>query len=354
LLKKEGYATIHIGKWHLGGLRTVDFKQRNRARGPREHGFDHYLTLREEQPFRRKIMKKKQMYRKGGTCLLRDDKLIGPEDPYYNKYLTDINGDETIHHINTCHENKQPFFINLWWNVPHVPLEPAPEPHWSQTAAEGISDDQHCFRSMVARLDYQVGRVLDQLDKLGIADNTLIVFTSDNGGAAEANNGKLKGGKTDLHEGGIRVPFIARWPKKIAAGTTSGELGHTNDILPTICSAVGVPLPQDHTFDGVDLLPHLLDRKQHVERGTVFWQMHLYRNLQRHYPKPKPYATEIARRGKWKMLAFEAKPVELFDIEADIYEKQNLLEREPELVESLRKELVAWLAEPRQRFEHIK
>ena len=97
-------------------------------------------------------------------------------------YLTDILGEEALAQIKKHHEKNQPFFINLWWLTPHTPYEPAPEPHWSQTAAEGISEDQHCFRSMVARCDYQIGRILDTLDQLGIADDTLVIFLSDNGG----------------------------------------------------------------------------------------------------------------------------------------------------------------------------
>ena len=118
----------------------------------------------------------------------------------------------------------KPFFLNLWWLTPHKPYEPAPEPHWSQTAAEGISEDQHCYRSMMARMDYNFGKILDKLDKLGIADNTIVLFLSDNGGAYECNNGPLKGGKTDLHEGGIRVAGLARWPGKIASAAESGVL----------------------------------------------------------------------------------------------------------------------------------
>lgn len=353
LLKQAGYGTVHIGKWHLGGLRLADCAMRERSPGPHQHGFDHYLCQREEQPLRGKMGAERVLYRKGGTCLLRDDAEVKPDDPYYNMYLTDIIGAEAVRQIKRYHEENRPVFINLWWLVPHKPYEPAPEPHWSQTAADGISDDQHRFRSMVARVDHQVGHVLDTLDQLDIADNTLVLFLSDNGGAFEANIGPLKGGKTDLHEGGIRVPFLARWPGKIKADSMSTQLGHSTDLLPTLCSAAELPLPDHHRIDGIDLLPLLTDEVQSVKRGTVFWQIDLYKKMQRHEPKPKPYATEIARRGRWKMLALEGTPVELFDVEADIGEKDNLLTREPELAASLGRELRAWLAEPRQPFKRI-
>lgn len=240
--------------------------------------------------------------------------------------------------------------MNLWWLAPHTPYEPAPEPHWSQTADEEISDDQHRFRSMVARMDYQVGRILDTLDRLKIANNTLVIFLSDNGGAYEANIGELKGGKTDLHEGGIRVPFLARWPGRIKVGSVSNEIGHSTDLLPTICSAAEIPLPKNLKLDGINLLPLLQGERKQLERNTVFWQLNLYKHLQRHYDKPKPYATEIARRNHWKMLALNGKPVELFDIEEDIEEKNNLIHEHPDVVKSMKIELQDWLTQPRQPY----
>jgi N-acetylgalactosamine-6-sulfatase len=170
---------------------------------------------------------------------------------------------------------------------------------------------------------------------------------SDNGGAYEADVGGFKGGKTDLHEGGIRVPMVVNWPGKIAAGTSSDMLGHTNDVLPTLCAAAGVAVPASAKVDGVDLLPHMTGRTTRIERGTVFWQMDLYKHLQRHYPKPKPYSTEVARRGRWKLLALEGKPQELFDIEADPFERNNLLDQHPEIVRELTAQLEKWLAESR-------
>lgn len=348
LLKTAGYQTAHVGKWHLGGVRVTDAGRRDQVLGPREHGFDHYLTQQEQQPLRSKMGRERTLFRKGGTCLLRDDKVVSEDDPYYPMYLTDIWGDESVRLIEEFNKKDKPFFLNLWWLTPHKPYEPAPEPHWSQTAAKGISKDQHRFRSMMARMDYNFGKILDTLDRLKITDNTIVIFVSDNGGAYEANNGKLKGGKTDLHEGGIRVCGLARWPGHIKAGSESGVLGHSNDLLPTLCSAAGASLPKDDTFDGINLLPLLTGQSDSLKRETTFWQINLYKNLQRHYPKPKPYATEIARQGKWKLLAKDGEPVELFDIESDLYEKNNLLAENPKIASKLKKELKSWLAEPRR------
>ena len=243
LLKQAGYRTAHVGKWHLGGVRLKDCAMHDRVPGPHEHGFDHYLTQIEEPPLRPEMGRKRILYRQGGTCLLRDDRPVAADDPYYAMHFTDILGEEAIRQIRAARDDPRPFFVNLWFLDPHAPYEPAPEPHWSSTAAAGISDDQHRFRSMVARMDYQVGRILKMLDELGLANNTLVLFTSDNGGAYEANNGDLKGGKTDLHEGGIRVPFLARWPGHFRAGTESAEIGLATDLMPTCSPPQGCRCP---------------------------------------------------------------------------------------------------------------
>ncbi len=350
LLRGAGYVTAHVGKWHLGGLHVDKNGRRLEDQaGPRQHGFDFYQTQIEQQPLRGIMGKKRTIFREGGTVLLRNDQAVGKDDPYFSKHLTDANGDYTVQMIEKLAASGKPFFLNVWWLVPHKPYEPAPAPHWSATVKQGISDDQHRFRSMVQHMDAKVGEVLAKLDKLGIAENTLVIFTSDNGAAYEGNIGKLKGGKTDLHEGGIRVPMIVRWPGKIKADTVSNAFSHSNDLLPTFCEAAGLSLPKDLPLDGLSLLPHMTGEPDPTEkqRGTVFWQLDLYKNLQRHYPKAKPYATEVVRRGKWKMLALQGVPVELFDLKSDPYENDNLLEQQRSVATSMAGELKLWLAEDR-------
>ena len=349
LLRDNGYKTAHVGKWHLGGLHVDESGKRlENQPGPGQHGFDFYQTQIEQQPLRSRMGRERTIFRKGGTVLIRNGKRIGEDHPFYTKHFTDANGDYAIELIEKFSAEDQPFYLNLWWLVPHKPYEPAPEPHWSNTESEGISDDQHRFRSMVQHMDAKVGQILDKLDELGIADNTIILFTSDNGAAFEGNIGDLKGGKTDLHEGGIRVPMIVRWPASIDAGQTRHEFGHSNDLLPTFCEAAGVELPENLPLDGRSLLPQLTGQKSTEEaRGTVFWQLNLYKKIQRHYPKPNPYATEVAMQGKWKLLSLDGDPVELFDIEADPNEKNNLLESQPDRAATMANEVKAWLSEPR-------
>ncbi|MCY2973210.1 MAG: sulfatase-like hydrolase/transferase [Planctomycetota bacterium] len=348
LLKQNGYQTAHVGKWHLGGLHLAHAKNRDTSiPGPREHGFDHYLCQNEEPPLRPRLGNERRLYTDGGTCLLRDDEPVSESDPYFKMHLTDIIGAESIRLVEQFHAAKKPFFLNIWHLVPHLPYEPGSEPHWSATAAPGISDDQHRFRSMLAHMDATIGDLLKKLDQLSIRENTLIVLTSDNGGVFEGDIGPLKGGKTDLHEGGIRVSFIASWPGKIPAGRSTTSIGNTVDLLPTLCAAVGATVPDAAQVDGVNLLPHWQSGAAITRSDPLLWQLDLYPKLQRHYPKPKPYATEVAMEGEWKLLCRDAMPLELFDLEADLAETTNQLDNQPEIVARLARSVRAFLDAPR-------
>ncbi|MCA9118482.1 MAG: sulfatase-like hydrolase/transferase, partial [Planctomycetaceae bacterium] len=193
--------------------------------------------------------------------------------PYFTKHFTDANGDFALEMIERLSKDERPFFLNVWWLVPHKPYEPAPGPHWGATAAPDISEDQHRFRSMVRHMDARIGDLMRRLEQLGIADNTLVIFTSDNGAAFEGYIGELKGGKTDLHEGGIRVPLLAWWPGHIKAGQTSEAFLHSNDWLPTFCEAAGVEVPAAAQVDGRSVLAHLLGGEAPTweQRGDVHW-----------------------------------------------------------------------------------
>lgn len=350
LLRQAGYATAHVGKWHLGGLHLSHARNRTQAiPGPHEHGFEHYLCQNEEQPLRGRLGNARRLYRDGGTCLLRDDLPVPPSDPYYREHLTDIIGREAIRLVEEFHRQQRPFFLNVWHLVPHTPYEPATEPHFGRTSADGITEDQHRFRSMVAHLDATIGALLAQLVALGIERNTLVVFTSDNGGAYEADNGPFKGGKTDLHEGGIRVPMIASWPGRIAAGVSRNAAASTIDLLPTFCAAAGVPVPSSAGVEGIDLLPHLCAGASIADRGPLFWQLDLYRTMQRRSPKPQPYATEAISRGNWKLLARAGAPLELFNLAEDGGESDNRLAQHPAIAAELADEIRKFLAAPRDR-----
>lgn len=202
---------------------------------------------------------------------------------------------------------------------------------------------------MVEHMDAKVGEIVAKLDELGIRENTLLIFTSDNGGAWESDVGPYKGGKTDLHEGGIRVPAIFHWKGVIPAGKTSTCFGHHCDLLPTLCDAAGIAPPREARLDGVSLWDCLAKAKPCPSRGPVFWQMDLMKQIQRRHPKPQPYATEVARTGSWKMLATDGRPLALFDLDADPTEQTSVLDRNPEVAGRLAKELRGFLTAERNR-----
>jgi N-acetylgalactosamine-6-sulfatase len=202
---------------------------------------------------------------------------------------------------------------------------------------------------MMAHMDATIGALLAKLDELGIRKNTLVLFSSDNGGVYEGDIGPLKGGKTDLHEGGIRVPMIASWPGVIPAGRTIDAMAGSVDLLPTFCAAAGVTVPAAAAIDGIDLLPLLTGARTAAVRGPMYWQLDLYPNLQRYYPKPKPYATEAVMDGPWKLLARDGAPLELFHLESDIGETTNLLEAHPDRVQSMTALIRGFLDAPRDR-----
>jgi N-acetylgalactosamine-6-sulfatase len=287
-------------------------------------------------------LKERRLYRDGGKYLVGNDERL-PERP---EHWTNIKINEAITLIEKWNRSNEPFFLNLWFDVPHTPYEPAPEPHVSRYERMGASGDQLYFRSMVSNLDEQIGRLINTLRALELEENTLILFTSDNGAAWEGEVGPFKGGKTDLHEGGIRVPFFAVWPGKIPDGTVSLQRGHHIDLLPTICEAAGIEM-DGLKKDGVSLLPNLRNGFS-IERGTLFWQMDLYKSLQRHYPKPKPYSTTIAYQGVWKLLLDSIQPVELYHLENDPHEVMNLMDKNPDIVDGLTKEVLEFYSAPRK------
>jgi arylsulfatase A len=165
--------TLKSGIW--GGLQVDEIGDRLTDQpDPRQHGFDYYQSQIEQKPLRSRIGEERTLYRKGGTVLLRNDRVVPKETPSNEKHLTDPNADYAIEMIRSCAAAGQPFFLNPWWLVPHTPYEPAPEPNWSATASEKISEDQHRFRSMVRHMDANTGRILAVLKELNIADDTCV------------------------------------------------------------------------------------------------------------------------------------------------------------------------------------
>ncbi|MEO1011624.1 MAG: sulfatase-like hydrolase/transferase [Bacteroidota bacterium] len=333
LLKGQGYQTCHIGKWHLGGLRLSDIEKRKNDEpalpGPLQHGFDHYLANIEGRPIRRNHILKRTLYRKGGKTMLRNDERASAVEDHW----TEIKVTEAIQWLSNKRDRDTPFFLNMWFDVPHTPYEPAPAPHLSKYRKMGVEGDQLLFRSMVSHLDAEIGRLVDYLKENDLYENTLIVFTSDNGPAHQGSPGPFKGGKTDLHEGGIRVPMIAVLGGKIPEGTISFQPVHMVDLLPTISSLTGFESPRD--LDGIDMTRVLLEAGKEVPRPPMLFQMFLYKGYQNQGPKPTPYATGAVIDGNWKLLTDSLKPVELINLARDHREIYNLLKEKQGKVDSL-------------------
>ncbi len=264
VLKKADYKSIAIGKWHLGAHQSLR---------PLSRGFDAFFgflsgghtyfpetwTLRDEY----EVASQFDAYR---TKLLRDNTRMEE-----NEYLTDALSREAVNYIGQYQDG--PFFMYLAYNAPHTPLQ-ATEKYLSRF--EDIEDPKRkTYAAMVSAVDDGVGKILDKLEQLNIDQNTIIFFLSDNGGPERVNasdNGVLKGGKGDLFEGGVRVPFAMRWPSKIPKGTIFHAPVISLDIFATVIAQVRQPVETKHQLDGVDLLPYVLGERTDSPHELLFWR----------------------------------------------------------------------------------
>ncbi len=351
LLKNRGYRTFHIGKWHLGGLQEHQINARFSGEaginpGPLEHGFDHYLVNLEDT-IRGELVRTARLYRDGGRYLVRDDRRAD----LLEEHWTNIKTLEAMAMIDSSFESGRPFYINLWFDVPHTPYEPAPEPHLSKYKKRGFAGNKLFYCSMVSHLDACIGQIIQHLEELGIRDNTFVVFTSDNGPAHFGSTGYFKGGKADLHEGGIRVPFIASWPGRIPSGEVStGLVAAHVDLLPTFCDAASIPYDPSG-LDGINILPWLRGEETELPHREIFWQLDLYNWYPQPGDKPKPYSTTVLLNGKHKLLADSLLPVELFDLLDDPSEMNNKLDEKASLADSLSHKIREYLAAPRMSYK---
>ncbi len=298
LLRAAGYRTALVGKWHLGFLPNY---------GPLKSGYDSYYGIRG-----------------GAADYLRHDGSLWDGDARAHEagYLTDLFGDHAVRAIEDMARGPDPFLLSLHFTAPHWPWE-APEPDGeaesARIAAEPAPrlDDfdggaQSVFAAMVTRMDLQVGRVLDALDRAGIAAETIVVFTSDNGGERVANAWPFTGRKTELLEGGLRIPAILRWPGRVAPGRTSDQVMISMDWLPTLAAAAGTGPDPAYPTDGLDLLSHLAPGAAAVPRA-LYW---------RYLSKRQ----KAVRDGDWKFLEILGNTF-LFDVVADPMERANLKDR---------------------------
>jgi len=340
-LRNGGYQTWHVGKWHLGKEVT-------------RHGFDVNVGGSDWGHPR------KGYFSPWGISTLED----GPEE----EYLTDRLTDEALGLIENRDQNR-PFFLNLWHYTVHTPIQ-APEylveKYRKKMSEKGLDKEktfeegdyfpcQHkrnkrinrrllqsdpTYAAMIENLDTNIGRVLECLKKNGLEDDTIVVFTSDNGGLATAEgaptcNAPLAEGKGWMYEGGTREPLIVRWPKVVEAGSRCDVPTTSTDFYPTFLESAGLPaLPQQHC-DGVSILPLLKGGKQ-LERDAIFWHYP-------HYGNQGDTPGSSIRTGNFKLIEyFEDGRLELYNLKDDIEESHNLAQVLPEMTRELHQQLVEW------------
>lgn len=319
-LKTRGYVCGHVGKWHVGKVERE---------WPEAHGFDLNVS---------------------GCNLGAPPSYFSPyqnprlKDGPAGEYLTDRLTDEALKFI--ADNKERPFLLHLWHYAPHVPIQAkeALIEKFRNKRADGLQDDP-VYAAMMTSLDESVGRVLAALDQHGLADNTVVIFTSDNGGLdrrvkhhasgkpGPTCNAPLREGKGTLYEGGVRVPMIIRW-RHVKPGTVSSELICSWDIFPTLLAISGAPA-NDPKIDGEDLRP-ILTGQGKLNRDFVAWHYPHYGN----YHNPPAGAIRV---GNWKLIEFfEDGRTELYDLAKDLSETHDLAAEQPAKVKELQGRLTVW------------
>jgi len=321
LLKSVGYVSAHYGKWHLGIGEG--------APEPTAYGFDDARTMTSPKP----------NWEWADTFIARSTALFV---------------DEALGFIRTNQD--KPFFVNLWLLAPHAPLFPTEEqmaPYNHLSAGKGAKHKSAAtiFYSVVADLDKHVGRLLKELDTLGLTDNTLILFSSDNGPediflvesghSGVGSTGPFRGRKRSLYEGGVRMPFIVRWPGHVPGNRVDKtSVVAAVDFLPTICKLVGIPLPNDDNLDGEDVSDILLGQSRTRKKPLLWeWRFAVFGG-------PVNSSPILAiRDGDWKLLFNpDHGRVELYNLPRDPTELDNTATEHPEIVERLAKTALDWSA----------
>lgn len=319
LMKKNGYATALVGKWHLGYRQEYS---------PRAHGFDlffghksaaidyytHFTTRPGEGA----------QFATAQPDLWEDDALIEQDG-----YMTDLITRRSVEFINQ--NATRPFFIDVAFNAPHSPFQ-RPDDH-ARTPAPG-SATRADYAAMMERVDRGVGEILQTLRARGLEQNTIVIFTNDNGGVGLSHSAPLFHRKFSAWEGGIRVPAPFRWPGRIPAGTVSAQVGITMDLTASILAATATPVPSDARLEGINLFPILQRKSPQVER-MLFWRTA--------GPSPVNMNQKAVRSGDWKLIIDGAvSRIFLFNVKADPGERQDWFARRQDIAQRLQQLLTEW------------
>jgi len=317
LLRESGYTTCHTGKWHLNGLFNDPAQPQ-----PGDHGYDWWLATQNNAA----------PSHENPTNFVRNGQAVGPMTGYSAPLVVG----EAITWLKEKRDPAKPFFLAVWTHEPHYPIKSDPK---FKALYPGLTDDVEIeHHANVTQMDHAFGQLMGALDEQKLRENTFVYFTSDNGPEGDGvkspgrgSAGDLRGRKRDLHEGGIRVPGLARWPGKIAPGTTSDTPVIGSDLFPTMLAAAGVEVPGGRVLDGVGIGAVLTGQASKVERPQpLFWRLHMAPNAQ--------YAMRV---DDWKILADATLTgFELYNLAADPSETTDLKEREPERFAALRDRLL--------------
>ncbi|GAC16458.1 arylsulfatase [Aliiglaciecola lipolytica] len=355
LMKKAGYTTALIGKWGLGGPGSYGV--------PTKQGFDYFFGYLDQ----------KQAHNHYPTHLWQNETWF----PLNNEYLDPHKGlgkhddpndeasyekfkrgdfaqqrltDEALSYIDN--KKDEPFFLYLSYAAPHAALQAPDEEiakynHFEDTPYDGVADGGYVpsFRpratraAMISHIDEGVGLVLDKLKKLGLDENTLVIFSSDNGPSFEGgadleffdSNAQYRGFKRDLYDGGIRMPTIARWPTKVPAGKVSDHVSAFWDVLPTLADLVEIEAPKN--IDGISFLPTLLAEDGQQQHDSLYWEFHHWNGSHK-----QAVRIQAEKNADWKAIRFfdekskEGSPIELYNLTEDPQEQNNLAEQHPDLI----------------------
>lgn len=314
-LKALGYDTALIGKWHLGYPPHFSPEKSGYRYhfGPLSGGVSYFSHVDRTR--------KHDMVENGE-----------PAD-YTGQYMTDLLTDKAVGYLHERKAQDQPFLLSLHYTAPHWPWETRSQAKANPQTDLDITDKQsgsiEIYQQMIRELDEGCGRVLDALDELGLAENTMVIFTSDNGGERFSDTWPLVGGKMDLTEGGIRVPYIVQWPATIPAGSVSAQHCMTMDWSASILRIAGAEIDPAYPLDGVNLLPVLQDPAHQFER-PLFWRM-------------KHRDQRAYRLGSWKYLKVNEHEY-LFNLDQDQRERANKATLEPERLAAMREAYLNWAA----------
>jgi arylsulfatase A-like enzyme len=317
-LRSVGYATGLSGKWHVGY---------DHQRQPLQQGFDHFFGL----------LGGNHHYFEHMDRIGVPDLWLGNEPVDREGYTTDLITEDAVAFIKRNQE--RPFFLYLSHAAPHFPWQgPGDAGKVVQPKKKSWQQgDRATYAVMVESMDTGIGRLLETLDTLGLRDETLVVFTSDNGGHTYSRNTPLRGAKAEIWDGGTRVPCIASWPGRLPSGETTAQVGITMDWTATFRRLAGLEEDPDGE-DGIDLLPMLAGHEPERER-SLFWRR------KKGPVRKKVEEGRAIRHGRWKLVEQIASGEQfLFDLDADPSETKNLIAEHPELARSLHERLDAWEA----------